>query len=289
INAGNPSTTTANVGALDVAGNNRVFNSRVDMGAYEFQGAPFLVTISANPGLTVTAGQSTTLTASGANTYLWSTTATTPQITVSPTTSTQYTVTGTTGSCSMAVNATVSTAPLPVSLVSFSAKKQSNGYVLLDWVTTNEINNAYFILERSKDLKNVEAIAQVNPDESSTATHLYNYTDEQPYQGTSYYRLKQVDLDGRTTAYRWVSIVIDQSYAVFPNPVVNKQFKLNLDEPNNAIIEFFSVDGRVIPLQTISRGVGMMELKMHKNSAPGAYILKVEERGVIRNYRIVVD
>ncbi|MBE9461655.1 S8 family serine peptidase [Dyadobacter subterraneus] len=289
INAGNASTTTANVGNLDLAGNNRIFNNRVDMGAYEFQAAPFLVTISANPGLTVTAGQSTTLTASGADTYLWSTSATTPQITVSPTGATQYTVTGTSGACSMAVSATVNTTPLPVSLVSFSAKKQANGSVSLDWVTTNEINNAQFVLERSKDLKNIETIAEVNPDESTAATHLYQYTDELPYQGTSYYRLKQVDLDGHTTVYRWVSIVIDQTYAVFPNPVINKQFKLNLDEPNDAVIEFFSVDGHLIPLHTISRSPGMLELKLHKNSAPGAYILKVEERGVIRNYRVVVQ
>lgn len=289
INAGNPSTTTANVGNLDLAGKNRIFNSRVDMGAYEFQALPFLVTISANPGLTVTSGQSTTLTASGADTYLWSTSATTAQITVSPTMATQYSVTGTSGTCSTAVSVTVNTTPLPVSLVSFSAKNQSNGSVLLDWVTTNEINNAHFILERSKDLKNTEAIAKVNPDEKTAATHLYNYTDELPYQGTSYYRLKQVDLDGKITAYNWVSVVIDQTYAVFPNPVINKQFRLNLDEPNDAVIQFFSVDGRVIPLHTISRGAGTMDLKMHKNSAPGAYILKVEERGIIRNYRLVVE
>lgn len=289
INAGNPATTTTNAGNLDLAGQNRVFNNKIDMGVYEFQSAPFLVTIAANPGLTVTAGQSTTLTASGADTYLWSTSAVTAQITVTPTIATQYTVTGTSGACSMAVSATVNTTPLPVSLVSFSAKKQPAGSVVLDWVTTNEINNAQFILERSKDLKNVEEIARLNPDETNNATHQYQYTDELPYQGTSYYRLKQVDLDGTATTYRWVAIVIDQTYAVFPNPVMNRQFKLNLDEPDNAVIEFFSVDGRVIPLNTISRGQGMMELKMHKNSAPGAYILKVEERGVIRNYRIVVE
>lgn len=289
INAGNAATTTSDVGNLDLADNNRIFNSRIDMGVYEYQGAPFLVSVSGNPGLTVGPGQSTTLTASGADSYLWSTSATTAQITVGPTEAGNYTVTGTSGACVMSATVTVSSAPLPVSLVSFGAEKQPGGSVLVDWVTTNEVNNAQFVLERSKDLKNVETIASIRPDESSSATHVYRYNDESPYQGTSYYRLKQVDLDGRTTTYRWVSIVIDQVYAVYPNPVLNRQFKLNLDEPNNASVQLFGIDGHSVPLNTVSKGAGAMELKMHKSAAPGAYVLKVEERGVIRNYRIVVE
>jgi hypothetical protein len=99
INAGNPASTTATVGTTDLAGNPRIVGGRVDMGAVEFTGATTLaVGIAANPSLNIFAGQTATLTASGANSYSWSAAQSTTAISVSV--AGPYTVTGTTGSCS---------------------------------------------------------------------------------------------------------------------------------------------------------------------------------------------
>lgn len=76
------------------------------------------ITINSIPDVTVNSpficsGNSATLTAAGANSYLWSTTETTNPITVTPTALTSYTVTGTTNGCSKSVVAAVTITPLP--------------------------------------------------------------------------------------------------------------------------------------------------------------------------------
>ncbi len=140
---------------------------------------------------------------------------------------------------------------LPVSLTSFTAKAIDNRAVQLDWTTATERNNDYFLLERSKDLLVFEAVANVKAREGIAAQgNVYSYTDEQPYNGTSYYRLRQVDFDGTTTTFKAVSVILRaDAYGVFPNPVSEGRFTLRLDEPKTAIVTLYGVDGQVIALQ----------------------------------------
>src|SRR5205823_3492601 len=92
---------------------------------------------------------------------------------------------------------------LPVSLVRFSAK-ENNGSVLLEWATASELNNDYFMIEKSTASKMLtdnswRNIGRVSGAGNSTAMHAYNYTDDEPLAGAAYYRLKQVDYDGKST------------------------------------------------------------------------------------------
>lgn len=114
INAGDPTSTSATVGISDLAGNPRFFSgSRIDIGAYEFQGTSTSVVITATPSLTIAPGKTLTLTASGADSYTWSTGISATRITTTPTSTTAYSVTGTSGTCSVvaSVTATVINAP----------------------------------------------------------------------------------------------------------------------------------------------------------------------------------
>lgn len=114
--------------------------------------------------------------------------------------------------------------PLPISLLHFDAIAQDNHTVQVIWQTASEINNSHFIVERSADGKNFEYVGTVKGAGNSTSLLHYGLTDHQPYAGkVSYYRLKQIDFDGKFT-YSSLAVVhllhhpVSLQWVVFPNP-----------------------------------------------------------------------
>jgi hypothetical protein len=116
--------------------------------------------------------------------------------------------------------------PLPVELLNFNAKCDGNK-VVATWQTASEKNNNFFEVERSLDGTNFEFVARVNSQNSNSSTLLsYQSEDNNPLDGKVYYRLKQVDADGK---YTYSSIVIlscdgvisSPVVSIYPNPAVN--------------------------------------------------------------------
>ena len=189
-------------------------------------------------------------------------------------------------------NITVVAAPMPVTLTSFTAKPQQDQTVELKWSTSSEINNLYFLIERSKDLSLFEKVGEVKDlGLVSQRAKTYSLKDETPYTGTSYYRLTQTDLSGKATVYPVISIVLgDAVYGVGPNPIANNtQFTLRLDEPETAILTLYGIDGRVLPLQKMGIKPDKLLLKLVGGFSAGVYILTVDERGQTRRHRLVVE
>ena len=85
---------------------------------------------------------------------------------------------------------------LPVTWLSFDATPNGK-QVDLHWVTATEINNDYFIVTRSADAYGFETLGSIDGSGNSTQQLSYGYTDYNPLPGISYYRLLQVDYDGR--------------------------------------------------------------------------------------------
>lgn len=93
------------------------------------------------------------------------------------------------GSLSSGVN------PLPIELVYFSAEIDRNKHVVLNWETATEINNDYFTIEKSKDAVNFIEVDVVDAAGNCSVRKEYNYIDQNPFDGISYYRLIQTDFD----------------------------------------------------------------------------------------------
>lgn len=93
--------------------------------------------------------------------------------------------------------------PLPVELVQFASACEG-GRVTLTWVTASEQNNEAFIIERSTDNVNFEAIGTVAGAGHSFSPIHYSFVDHDP-PGLAYYRLRQMDTDGRESL-SWVSV-----------------------------------------------------------------------------------
>ncbi len=108
---------------------------------------------------------------------------------------------------------------LPVDFIDFSAEA-TDRTVQLNWQTQSELNNDYFVPERSADGENFVAIGWV--DGAGTIDHPQDYalTDETPLPGTSYYRIRQVDFDGSVRYSSVQAVTRDQSSGsiLFPNP-----------------------------------------------------------------------
>ncbi|UYZ59617.1 T9SS type A sorting domain-containing protein [Hymenobacter latericus] len=110
--------------------------------------------------------------------------------------------------------------PLPVELVSFDAKLR-NGKVYLNWATAQEKNNRGFEVERSQNGSEFASIGFRAGHGTSAQRHEYSLVDEQPLGGVSYYRLKQLDNDGKVNYSPVLTVKNGRvaDVAVYPNPV----------------------------------------------------------------------
>lgn len=89
---------------------------------------------------------------------------------------------------------------LPISLLNFNVKCQSD-LPLITWSTASEQNNNYFSILRSSDGVNFNAIATVNSQGNGNGIQNYTFTDNSPLSGYSYYKLKQTDIDNSEIEY----------------------------------------------------------------------------------------
>lgn len=116
------------------------------------------------------------------------------------------------------------TNPLPVELLSFTAIPNSSNQVELKWITASETNNDYFTVERSADGINFSLLFTIKGAGSSGKELSYSGIDELPLIGSSYYRLKQTDFDGKFTYPKIVNVNFqgvrpEFMFSIFPQPV----------------------------------------------------------------------
>jgi hypothetical protein len=110
--------------------------------------------------------------------------------------------------------------PLPIELLSFDANMNS-GKVDLTWETASETNNSYFTVEKSRDGITFNAVSRTEGAGNSSSILRYADTDYDPYDGISYYRLKQTDVNGRSSYSQIVSVNYyfgEDQVSVYPNP-----------------------------------------------------------------------
>ena len=94
---------------------------------------------------------------------------------------------------------------LPVELLTFDLKPYNNN-VKLNWKTASEINNDYFLVERSADGSTFKTIAKVDGAGNSTHTISYYLIDQEFEKTVNYYRLIQIDFNGSQTPSEVLSI-----------------------------------------------------------------------------------
>lgn len=112
--------------------------------------------------------------------------------------------------------------PLPIGLINFNVQPVLNN-VEITWTTHTETNNDYFTVEKSNDGKSFQQLAQIPGAGNSNEILHYKLIDEQPYDGISYYRLKQTDFDGKYSysdikTVNFNHITTQSGITIYPNP-----------------------------------------------------------------------
>lgn len=139
----------------------------------------------------------------------------------------EWTPTGAGYSLNFSGTATMGCILTPVEFSSFNAVyRRSDGSVGLSWSTASEINNDYFAVEKSVDGDIFEQIDIIKGAGNSSQTNSYSSRDEHPYPGEiNYYRIKQVDINGKISYSDMEAVAIDDPeshFSVYPNPVKNE-------------------------------------------------------------------
>jgi hypothetical protein len=118
--------------------------------------------------------------------------------------------------------------PLPIELLSFTAESLKSK-VNLKWITATEINNDYFVIEKSKNGVDFEdlLIKDAYGNGTSKTMQYYSDFDNDPFNGVNYYRLKQVDINGENSISAIVSVIyMKGGISVYPN-AFDEKFTIN--------------------------------------------------------------
>ncbi len=173
-------------------------------------------------------GESVTLNASWVGQYNWSPSgATTKSITITPSSDVIYKVTDPYGCVTDTYNIFVN--PLPVELIKFTAKINADR-VTVNWETASELNNDYFEVQRFTNFEQIETLGRVDGKGTTPQANSYQFVDTTPIGGKSYYRLKQVDYDGKYEYSEVVYVNFDDKRVVtiFPNPGNGDEVSINM-------------------------------------------------------------
>ncbi len=172
---------------------------------------------------------------------------------------------------------------LPIELLTFDATRKNKDNVQLNWVSASELNNLGFEVERMLESESAfKKVAWVDGMGTTTTVSNYLLNDNNGFEGISYYRLKQLDIDG-SFVYSEVRAVAGEttifSANIFPNPV-GEFLRIRLGELPTDIktvyLKIMSIDGRILYQFTKNiQSYGLIEIDEVKNLIPGMYIIAI--------------
>jgi len=171
--------------------------------------------------------------------------------------------------------------PLPIDLTSFTAELNGDDVDIL-WTVASQVNNDYYSILRSIDAYDWYEIGRVEGAGNSNQIMEYKFTDEDPYIGLSYYKLKQTDFDGMFEEFYPVSVSYDVEIIgllISPNPVTDI---LTLTMDGNLhndlhVIRIFDNNGNLILRNNLLGNLENYKVDI-KELSSGMYIVKVKNR-----------
>ncbi|GEM_PF-808780 len=163
----------------------------------------------------------------------------------------------------------------PVTLTDFKGNATNTG-IVLNWQTASEQNNSHFILSRSSNGKDFSYLTRVEGNGTSNNINNYSYTDKNPFAGTNYYQLEQIDKDGtKTVINKIVPVKYMVSAEVFSiSKISSNQLRafFNSENGENAELSITDISGKVIYKTNRVLKQGNNQIDLFVPVKPGVYV-----------------
>jgi hypothetical protein len=171
---------------------------------------------------------------------------------------------------------------LPIDLVSFTGECINN-QTNIEFVVASQVNNEYFTIKRSEDLNEWNEVGNINGGGTTNEEITYNWTDDNPKSGVSYYKLFQTDIDGSTKSFEPIAVNCENTmlgYNAYPNPT-NKLLSLDLYLENyqgdNVYIVLKDLKGLVVRKYPLDLNKGFNHFEYDLSDIPnGVYLINYE-------------
>lgn len=167
---------------------------------------------------------------------------------------------------------------LPVVFTSFVAAKQASA-VVLTWATAQEKDNSRFEVEKSTDGRTWNVLAVVFGNGTTTQAQQYTYTDKSAAAAVSYYRIRQVDTDGKSVYTAVKTIRAEEAkkeatiYAASKNTI---NIDLNNNTKKDLQVTVLNLNGQVIAKQVYNAASYRVSMQIPSVSN-GMYVVVVND------------
>ena len=162
---------------------------------------------------------------------------------------------------------------LPIQLVYFTGEKKDTK-AAISWQTANEYNNQGFEIQRSSDAGLWNNIGFVKGSGNSSVAKTYEFIDNSPVVGKNYYRLNQLDMDGKSTYSKIINIDFESSRLyVLKNNFSTGTYQLQVLVSNPVELTVHDITGRQLIHQVVSGGLQVIDITRY---SPGTYLLQIK-------------
>lgn len=180
------------------------------------------------------------------------------------------------------------TSVLPVSLIEFTAKADGNN-AKLQWKTASEVNSRQFTVYRSGDDNRFVKIGEVTSATPNAVRQTqYTFTDKAPLNGNNYYKLIQVDNDGKTNDLGVRTVTFNfqlPTFNLYPNPTTDK-LTITFEQSKYNKLELINLNGKL--LQQVDLNPIESNKEIYLSTYPnGVYLLKLSGNGKAESKKVI--
>lgn len=176
---------------------------------------------------------------------------------------------------------------LPVTYTAYNVVLEANKSVKINWATASETNVSHYNIEKSTDGMSFNTIGSTFAAGNASGWSDYSYADPQHLEGTAFYRLQSVDLDGQSQYSEVKSVTAsgqgELTFSAYPNPAHDKlQLSGAIGEGRATIMD---AAGRMVLQQAVTNETLIDVSKL----GHGLYVLQVSNESGVSSQRVVIE